>query len=193
MTCSEWSGEREEGSEDRWKDTALSAKSSLILSVQIFIPILISSPPFLSQLQLTLSLPHSSIHSLCIHPSIIYSAIICLSHILGRVTLKTMVNRQAHHASTNIFFSFASLNRCVCMSYSTCVQAWLYWLQSVEVSVLYGAVVVAAEPWEKELEPWEATGATEVPYIPEPGCPPWALLPTDPEQQRREQQRRHNE
>lgn len=50
--------------------------------------------------------------------------------------------------------------------------------------MLYGAVVVAAALWVKELEFWEATEATEVLYTPEPGCPPWALLPNDPEQQR---------
>lgn len=54
--------------------------------------------------------------------------------------------------------------------------------------MLYGAVVVAAALWGKEPEPWETTGATELPYAPE-GCPPWALLPTDPEQQ----WRGHNE
>lgn len=52
--------------------------------------------------------------------------------------------------------------------------------------MVYGAVVVAAALWEKEPEPWETTGATEVLYSPEPGCPPWALLPTDPEQKWRE-------
>lgn len=52
--------------------------------------------------------------------------------------------------------------------------------------MLYGAVVVAAALWVKELEFWEATEATEVLYTPEPGCPPWALLPSDPEQQRQE-------
>lgn len=59
--------------------------------------------------------------------------------------------------------------------------------------MLYWAVVVAAALWEKEPEPWEATGATEVPYTPEPGCAPWALVPTDPEQQWREPWRRNNE
>lgn len=53
--------------------------------------------------------------------------------------------------------------------------------------MLYGAVVVAAALWEKEPELWETTAATEAPYTPEPGCAPWALLPTDPEQQRREE------
>lgn len=52
----------------------------------------------------------------------------------------------------------------------------------MEVSALYWAVVVAAVLWEKEPEPWETTGATELPYIPEGGCPPCTLLPTDPEQ-----------
>lgn len=55
--------------------------------------------------------------------------------------------------------------------------------------MLYGAVVVAAALWEKEPELWETTGATELLYTPEPGCPPWALLPTDPE----EPWRRHSE
>ena len=50
--------------------------------------------------------------------------------------------------------------------------------------MLYGAVVVAAALWGKEPEPWETTGATELVYTPEPGCPPWALLPTDPEEPR---------
>lgn len=56
------------------------------------------------------------------------------------------------------------------------------------MSAVYGAVVAAAAAaaaaaalWEKEAEPWETTGATEPLYIPGPGCPPCALLPTDPE------------
>lgn len=51
--------------------------------------------------------------------------------------------------------------------------------------MLYGAAVVAAVLWEKEPELWETTDGTEVPYTPEPACPPWALRPTAPEQQRR--------
>lgn len=51
--------------------------------------------------------------------------------------------------------------------------------------MVYGAAVVAAVLWEKEPELWETTDGTEVPYTPEPACPPWALRPTAPEQQRR--------
>lgn len=36
--------------------------------------------------------------------------------------------------------------------------------------------------WEKEAELWETTDGTAVPYTPEPGCPPWALRATAPEQ-----------
>ncbi len=105
MTCSEWSVEREEGSRDRWKDTVLSAKSSLILSVQISIPILISStspPPLVTAHSVTAAL----IYLLVIYPSIdhTFSHHPSLSHISGWVTLNTIVNRQTHvHPSITIF------------------------------------------------------------------------------------------
>lgn len=79
MTCSERRVEREEGSRDRWKDTAFSAKSSLILSVQISIPISsISLPPIVTAHSVTAVL----IYPLIMYPSIddIFSHHPSLSH-----------------------------------------------------------------------------------------------------------------
>lgn len=54
-------------------------------------------PPCLFLLQLTLSLLHSSIRSLCIHPSIIFSVTIPFSHILGPDTLGTDRPTSSHY------------------------------------------------------------------------------------------------
>lgn len=159
-TCSEWSVRREKESRDRWRHAVLAAKSTLILSVQISIPIPISSttlPPLVTA---------HPVSAAPIQPRFVYPSIYSATH--ASIAYLRPSNACSHQLNVQTpKFSIHICVVCVCahvhvLQSSTCVYAWLYWLQSVEESVLYGAAVVAAALWEQEPEPWETTGATEL-------------------------------
>lgn len=123
MTCSPRSVEGDEGSADRWKDTAFSAKYALIVSAQI-------SHPHLLHLSLPAVTAHSAtaalIHPLVMHPSIHY--LFTPSNPLDWVR-RLLKGRPHSHAPRSILF-----HQHLCMFF-------LYALQYLCVGLVVLAVV----------------------------------------------------